>query len=302
MIRGPTIPEATTSNKLIGNHDIAPTFAQIAGASSPSFVDGRSFLRIADADQSNDTPWRTGLYVERRYKPEWPLPSKEASDQYVPPYEAVREENLLYVHHLDDPWTAANDPGFREFYDLSTDPYELRNLVYYGEVPQATLDRLEARLLRLRGCKAEACRAAEDDTPLPDTPPPPPPTDTSPRVTSTSPAANATGVAPSANLTATFSEKMMSSSINTPATTFKLLKVTSSGTTQITNVSVSLSSDGLTATLNPFGSSTTVLARGTKYKAVVTTGAKDLAGLQLDQDQSPTNGLQQKAWTFTVRN
>jgi N-acetylglucosamine-6-sulfatase len=300
IMRGPTIPEGTTSNKLIGNHDIAPTFAQIAGASTPSFVDGRSFLRIADADQSNDDPWRTALFVERRYKPEWPLPSKEASDQYVPPYEAVREENLLYVHHLDDPWTAANDPGFREFYDLSTDPYELRNLVYYGEVSQATLDRLEARLIRLRGCKAEACRAAEDDTPPPDTTPPPSSDTTSPRVTSTTPAANATGVAPSANVIATFSEKMMASSIN--PTTFKLLKVTSSGTTQITNVSVSLSTDGLTATLNPFGTSTTVLARGTKYKAVVTTGAKDLASNQLDQDQTPSNGLQQKTWTFTVRN
>jgi hypothetical protein len=93
---------------------------------------------------------------------------------------------------------------------------------------------------------------------------------------------------------------MMASSIN--PTTFKLLKVTSSGTTQITNVSVSLSTDGLTATLNPFGTSTTVLARGTKYKAVVTTGAKDLASNQLDQDQTPSNGLQQKTWTFTVRN
>ena len=65
LIRGPTIPEGTTSNKLIGNHDIAPTFAQIAGASTPSFVDGRSFLRIADADQSNDNPWRTALYCRK---------------------------------------------------------------------------------------------------------------------------------------------------------------------------------------------------------------------------------------------
>jgi hypothetical protein len=128
---------------------------------------------------------------------------------------------------------------------------------------------------------------------------PPPPTDTTaPRVTSTSPVANATGVAPSANVIATFSEKMMASSINTQ--TFKLLKVTSSGTTQITNVSVSLSTDGLTATLNPFGTSTTThLARGTKYKAVITTGARDVAGNQLDQN-STLSGLQQKAWTFTV--
>jgi hypothetical protein len=64
---------------------------------------------------------------------------------------------------------------------------------------------------------------------------------------------------------------------------------------------VSLSTDGLTATLNPFGSSTTVLARGTKYKAVVTTGVKDVAGNRLDQISSTTS-FDQKTWSFTVRN
>jgi hypothetical protein len=126
------------------------------------------------------------------------------------------------------------------------------------------------------------------------------PTDTiSPRVRSTVPTAGATGVAPSTNLTATFSEKMDPASITT--STFKLFKVNPDGsTTQITNVSVSPSTDGLKATLNPFGSSTTThLARGTKYKGVITTGAKDVAGNQLDQNTT-TAGLQQKAWTFTT--
>ena len=70
----------------------------------------------------------------------------------------------------------------------------------------------------------------------------------------------------------------MASSIN--PTTFKLLKVNSDGsTTQITNAVVSPSADGLRATLDPFGTtSTTHLARGARYKAVVTTGAKDVAG------------------------
>jgi hypothetical protein len=121
---------------------------------------------------------------------------------------------------------------------------------------------------------------------------------TSPRVTSTSPAPNATGVAPSSNLTATFSEKMDPLSIN--KSTFKLFKLNTDGTqTQITNVTVSLT-DGLVATLNPFGTSTTThLARGTKYKAVITTGARDVAGNQLDQN-SNLSGSQQKAWTFTT--
>ena len=86
---------------------------------------------------------------------------------------------------------------------------------------------------------------------------------------------------------------MMTSSIN--GTTFKLFK---KGST--TKLSASVSYDGATkkATLNP----TNNLRLGTTYKAVVSTGAKDVAGNQLDQDQSPSNGLQQKTWTFTVRN
>jgi hypothetical protein len=178
-----------------------------------------------------------------------------------------------------------NDAGFREFYDLNTDPYELRNLAYYGEVSQATLDRLEGRLLRLRGCKAEGCRAAEDDT----TTPPPPPTGP-PSVVSTSPTANATEVAPRANVTATFSEDMLPSSINSQ--TFKLFK--KGTTTKIAAVSYGASTD--TATLEP----NQALTSGVTYKAVVTTGAKDLAGNPLDQNPI-IPGSQQMAWFFTVR-
>jgi hypothetical protein len=50
------------------------------------------------------------------------------------------------------------------------------------------------------------------------------------------------------------------------------------------------------ATLNP----TTSLRRGVTYKAVVSTGAKDVPGNQLDQNPT-TKGLQQKVWSFTVR-
>jgi len=130
--------------------------------------------------------------------------------------------------------------------------------------------------------------------------PPPPSTDTSsPRVMSTSPAHTATGVAPSANLTATFSERMDPLSVT--KSTFRLFKVNTDDTqTQITNVTVSLSTDGLVATLNPFGSSTTMhLARGTKYKGVITTGARDVAGNSLDQNTT-TSGSQQKGWSFTT--
>jgi hypothetical protein len=132
--------------------------------------------------------------------------------------------------------------------------------------------------------------------------PPAPSIDTtSPRVICTVPTAGATGVAPSTNLTATFSEKMDPASITN--STFKLFRINPDGsTTQITNVSVSLSTDGLKATLNPFGTSTTThLAKDTKYKGVIITGARDVAGNPLDQ-QPTTAGLQQKGWSFTVSN
>jgi CSLREA domain-containing protein len=107
------------------------------------------------------------------------------------------------------------------------------------------------------------------------------------------------GIARGTNLTATFSEKMDPLSIT--KSTFKLFKVKSDGsTTQITNVTVSKSTDGLVAKLNPFGTSSTVLGATTKYKGVITTGAKDVAGNQLDQNPT-TSGLQQKGWTFTTK-
>jgi hypothetical protein len=118
-----------------------------------------------------------------------------------------------------------------------------------------------------------------------------------PRVSAATP--TLTEIGRSANVVATFSEKM--SPVSVTNSTFKLFKVTSSGTTQVTNVTVTRSSDGLKATLNPFGTSTTQqLAARTKYKAVVTTGAKDLAGNALDQDPM-TAGDQQKTWTFTTK-
>ena len=122
------------------------------------------------------------------------------------------------------------------------------------------------------------------------------PSDTQPpRVVSTFPSANKTEVAPAINVTATFSEEMMDASIN--GNTFKLLLIQGTTTTKVpASVSYDADIDPLTATLDP----NEPLRRGVTYKAVITTGAKDLAGNSLDQ--SSTAGSQQKAWSFTTSN
>jgi hypothetical protein len=129
-----------------------------------------------------------------------------------------------------------------------------------------------------------------------------------PRVKSVSPVNSATDVSRRTNLTAAFSEQVAQPTIN--QSTFKLYKCPSTTSTrcteQITDVFVDLTrdnmgaTDGRSATLNPYGNSSTVLAPRTRYKAIVTTGVTDWVGNALDQNTSKA-GSQQKVWYFTTR-
>jgi hypothetical protein len=142
---------------------------------------------------------------------------------------------------------------------------------------------------------AEAGKTFRDsgsDTCEPDGTTPTDPVPGPPTVISTSPANNTTGIATDP-VTATFSEDMKASSIITPATTFKLVKLNSNGTTK---VAANVSYDAATkqAILEPASN----LSSGT-YKATVTTGAQDSAGNALDQRPNIA-GNQSKSWKFTV--
>jgi hypothetical protein len=85
---------------------------------------------------------------------------------------------------------------------------------------------------------------------------------------------------------------MKASTVNAAA--FELFK---KGTTTKLGATVGYDATSHSATLDP----TNPLKRGATYKAVVTTGAKDLVGNRLDQNPS-LSGLQQKVWFFTVKN
>jgi hypothetical protein len=268
MIRGPGIPANAVRQQLVINNDFAPTIAELAGVPTPSFVDGKSFVPLLSS--SPPSSWRTAFLEEGYIPPEDGFP--------VPPHKSVHTQQYMFTEY---------NTGERELYDLSADPYQLQSISRTANTEQL-YSSLQSRLNALKACSGGGCRSAEWAT----TPPPSSTDTTSPRVTSTSPAANATGVAPSANITATFSEAMMASSIN--ATTFKLFR---KGST--TKLSAAVRYDAATrkATLDP----TNNLRLGTTYKALVSTGAKDVAGNPLDQT-STTTGLQQKTWLFTVRN
>ena len=183
----------------------------------------------------------------------------------IPTHKSVHTKDHILIEY---------DTGEHELYDLALDPYQLESK------PQADdaqlYSTLQSRLDALRDCSRAVCRANEWDT----------------KVISTIPKANATAVAPTTNLKATFSEDMMPSSITSQ--TFKLLE---QGSTTEIGAILSYRASTDTATLDP----TSSLRRGVTYKAVVSTGAKDVAGNPLDQNPTLPD-LQQKTWLFTVSN
>jgi hypothetical protein len=112
---------------------------------------------------------------------------------------------------------------------------------------------------------------------------------TAPTVVEVTPANKANAVPVGANVTATFSEAMRTSTIK--ATTFTL---TMEGTTIPVAATVTYDATAKTATLDPSAD----LAPGV-YTAVVKPLAKDEAGNALDQNPTLT-GNQKKSWKFTV--
>jgi N-acetylglucosamine-6-sulfatase len=181
VVRGPGVPEGRTLDHLVLNNDFAPTFAELAGAETPEFVDGRSLAPLLTDDPPAKEVWRRAFLVEavaeavdlpetvdveagelvplltgdtqpaedqRRASPLDEAPLKKAGR---PGLQAVRTEDRIYVEY---------ETGESELYDLKKDPYELDNT--YEDAGLDDLWRLEGWLGALRGCAGEECRAAED--------------------------------------------------------------------------------------------------------------------------------------------
>ena len=178
IVRGPGVPEGRKLEHLVLNNDLAPTFADLAGVESPSFVDGRSLGPLLTDGAPPPEDWRQAFLMEAMAEAAgtpsladentprlltgdpWPYEDQpRASPLQEPPFkdagppvlQPIRTEDRLYVEY---------ENGESELYDLREDPYQLHNL--YRETGLEDLWRLEEGLEALRGCEAEECRAAED--------------------------------------------------------------------------------------------------------------------------------------------
>jgi N-acetylglucosamine-6-sulfatase len=146
-VRGPGIPRGVVKPELVGNHDIAPTLAEMAGADVPPFVDGRSFLPLATGAAAS---WpRTAILSERETDAEPPNR-----------WDMLRMRGKIYTRH---------ERGVvdKEYYDLAVDPYQIHNALgpsdtTYPPPAPGTLDYYERRLDELYGCSGQSCRTAEN--------------------------------------------------------------------------------------------------------------------------------------------
>jgi N-acetylglucosamine-6-sulfatase len=149
IIRGPGI-EQGVNTALVGNHDIAPTLADIGGATIPLSVpvDGRTFLPLA---KDPNTPWpRTAILSEREVDADPPNR-----------WDMLRMRGKVYTRHENGVVVK------KEYYDLAIDPYQVHNALgpsdtAYPPPASGTLAYYEQRLDDLYRCSGQSCRTAEN--------------------------------------------------------------------------------------------------------------------------------------------
>ena len=152
-VLGPGVLAGGTVDALALNIDLAPTIADLAGASVPDFVDGRSLAPMLFGPAP--TAWRCSFLVEQAAAEKTRTYPALGSMPAVPSYQALRSNDsagdLLYVEY---------ETGERELYDLGADPHQLVN--GGTGAAETTLRRLSTRLDELRHCAGSVCRAVED--------------------------------------------------------------------------------------------------------------------------------------------
>ncbi len=151
IVAGPGVPADRTVEEIVDNIDLCPTFTELAGAVAPANVEGISLAPLLHGQEVGY--WRTAVLVEHH----GPLmdradPDAPARGSGNPPtYEAIRTRTSVYIEYAT---------GEKEYHDLVTDPYELRNTfpLLHGEEKKL----LHTVLDEIRNCHdAKTCQAAE---------------------------------------------------------------------------------------------------------------------------------------------
>ena len=140
VVAGPGVPKGQQRKEIVENIDLCPTFTDLGGGQGPTKPDGRSLVPLMLGAQATD--WRQSALIEHHRPnnfdmadPDAPLPN--SSNPIT--YEALRSAQNLYVEYED---------GEIDLYDLSTDPFELKNVA-----PNASEQEIQKFRLALAAAK-----------------------------------------------------------------------------------------------------------------------------------------------------
>lgn len=137
LVRGPGIREGVTLDQMAVNIDFAPTIVELAGATAGRVMDGQSLAPLVVRDTPPPQNWRHDFLVEI-YRI---VPSLSGAAGF-----ALRTRHELYMEYVN---------GFRELYDLRTDPDQLNNLADIAD--KGYLNKLSRRLAELVECEGASC-------------------------------------------------------------------------------------------------------------------------------------------------
>lgn len=131
LIAGPGVEAGRVRGDLVNSVDLRPTLEDIAGASTPGYVDGESFWPLARGEAP---AWREYTYSEA-----------------VGSWRAVYTERGAY--HVWD-----SKDGYEEFYDLARDPDQMDGTIDAAEEPQ--LGAYREAMDEFQECAGQSCRDA----------------------------------------------------------------------------------------------------------------------------------------------
>lgn len=179
IIRGPGIQAGEKiKGYLAGTIDLGPTFAELAGAETPGFIEGRSLVPLFFPNRPAPESWRQVFLIES-----YPdvVDKSAALLQFQPPGRDERMSVFAALHPAafkvegDAPdWVAIRTArykfviyatGEKELYDLQKDPAEMENL--FKTADPALLAQLEDWMRALYDCSGETCQQADQPAGVP---------------------------------------------------------------------------------------------------------------------------------------
>jgi arylsulfatase A-like enzyme len=144
IVAGPGVGAGKTVTAPVENVDLRPTFEDLAGAATPSEVDGRSLVPLLHAESG--AGWRTTSLIEHHGPNTDPKDPDHADKNSGNPatYEAIRTTTYTYIQYAD---------GTKEYYDRKADPNMLSNIA--GTLSPDARAKLTATVQAMSVCKGQ---------------------------------------------------------------------------------------------------------------------------------------------------